>query len=68
MTEQLSELIKNEEINQLDVVELIQTYQKLVTLNVLSVDEFQTLLNKLGVNNPEPNKFVLDEDCSYELI
>jgi hypothetical protein len=67
MTEKLLESIENDEISQLEIIELIETYQKLVNLDVLEVETFQNLLDKLGVSNPEPNKFVLDEDCTYEL-
>ena len=68
MTDQLLESIENEEISQLEIIELIETHQKLVNLNVLEIDTFQNLLNKLGVSNPEPNKFILDEETVYELV
>ena len=68
MTKQLKELIKNDEIKELEIIELIETYQKLVNLNILSDSDFCNLLEDLGVENPKPNKFILDDECSFELI
>ena len=68
MTEQLKELIKNDEIKELEIIELIETYQKLVNLNILSDSDFCNLLEDLGVENPKPNKFILDDECSFELL
>jgi hypothetical protein len=67
MIEKLTESIENDEISQLEIIELVETCKKLVTLNILEDNTFQELLDNLGITNPEPNKFVLDEDCYYEL-
>lgn len=67
MTEQLKQSIENDEIGQLDIIELVETYQKLVNLNILSDSDFCNLLEDLGIENPKPNKFVLDDECSFEL-
>lgn len=68
MTEQLKQSIENDEIGQLDIIELVETYQKLVKLNILSDSDFCNLLEDLGIENPTLNKFVLDDECSFELL
>jgi len=61
------ELIKNENISEIEIVELIETYQTLVKSNILSNEGFVDILNRLGIEQTGENMFSFDEDTEYIL-
>jgi hypothetical protein len=67
MTEQLNELLRTEQLNEVDLTDFIKTYRKLVDLKVLHEPWFQSTLTVMGIENPEENTYVLSEDTTYIL-
>jgi hypothetical protein len=65
MTEQLNELLATEQLNEVDLTDFIKTYKKLVDLKVLHETWFQSTLSVLGVENPEENTYVLNDETIY---
>jgi hypothetical protein len=65
MTEQLNELLATEQLNEVDLTDFIRTYKKLVDLNVLHEPWFESILSVMGIENPEENTYVLNEDIIY---
>ena len=65
MTKKINDLIENDEIREFDLVEFINTYNKLVKLNVLSEKQFQKDLKTFGVEQKKKNNFVLNDDTQY---
>jgi hypothetical protein len=65
MTEQLNELLATEQLNEVDLTDFIKTYKKLVDLKVLRETWFQSTLSVLGVENPEENTYVLNDETIY---
>jgi hypothetical protein len=65
MTEQLNELLATEQLNEVYLTDFIRTYKKLVELKVLDEIWFESILSVMGIENPEENTYVLNEDIIY---
>jgi hypothetical protein len=64
MTEQLQELLNTSQISGPEIVDLLCSYYKLVETKLLSQEEFNIVLDKLGIKQ-DGNTFILNEDMSY---
>ena len=67
MNEQLLELLENQQITQNELVELLHSYYKLVKVKVFTQEEFNVVLDRLGVELKTGNVFVFDENSEYIL-
>ena len=67
MNEQLLELLENQQITQNELVELLHGYVKLVKSKIFTQEEFNVVLDRLGVELKTGNVFVFDENSEYIL-
>jgi hypothetical protein len=67
MNEQLLELLENQQITQNELVELLHGYVKLVKAEIFTQEEFNVVLDRLGVELKPGNVFVFDENSEYIL-
>ena len=67
MKEQLLELLSNQQITQNELVELLHGYVKLVKSKIFTQEEFNVVLDRLGVELKPGNVFVFDENSEYIL-
>lgn len=67
MNEQLLELLANQQITQNELVELLHGYVKLVKPKIFTQEEFNVVLDRLGVELKTGNVFVFDENSEYIL-
>ena len=67
MTKKINDLIENDQIREFDLVEFVNTYNKLVKLNVLSEKQFQKDLKTFGIQQKKKNTFVLNDETEYTL-
>jgi hypothetical protein len=67
MKEQLLELLENQQITQNELVELLHGYVKLVKSKIFTQEEFNVVLDRLGVELKPGNVFVFDENSEYIL-
>jgi|LakMenE09Jun09ns_1017247.scaffolds.fasta_scaffold00712_5 hypothetical protein len=67
MKEQLLELLENQQITQNELVELLHGYVKLVKAKIFTQEEFNVVLDRLGVELKPGNVFVFDENSEYIL-
>jgi hypothetical protein len=67
MKEQLLELLANQQITQNELVELLHGYVKLVKSKIFTQEEFNVVLDRLGVELKPDNVFVFDENSEYIL-
>jgi hypothetical protein len=67
MNEQLLELLANQQITQNELVELLHGYVKLVKSKIFTQEEFNVVLDRLGVELKTGNVFVFDENSEYIL-
>jgi len=67
MNEQLLELLENQQITQNELVELLHGYVKLVKAKIFTQEEFNVVLDRLGVELKSGNVFVFDENSEYIL-
>lgn len=65
MTEQLNELISNEQISEPEVLDVVLGYNKLVKLGICNEEDFSNLLSKLGVDKVDENTFSTNENETY---
>ena len=63
----VKELMEMENISEIEIVEMIHTYQKLVSFGVLSNDVFDKILVDLGIEKTGENVYSIDEDTEYSL-
>jgi len=64
MTEQLQELLETSQIGEPEIVDLLHSYYKLVIAELFTQDEFNVVLNRLGIVQ-DGNTFLFKEDMSY---
>jgi hypothetical protein len=57
----------DQKISELEIIELISSYRKLVKAGVLTEESFISLLFNLGVKTLTENEFTIDEDTVYTL-
>ena len=67
MKTEVVNLLETENISEIEIVELIHMYQKLVKFEILSHNGFEDILYRLGVKQISENMFSLDEDIEYIL-
>lgn len=64
MTDKLSELLETSQIGEPEIVDLLNSYYKLVNAKLFTQEEFNFVLNKLGITQ-EGNTFTFNDDMSY---
>jgi hypothetical protein len=64
MTEQLQELLETSQIGEPEIVDLLHSYHKLVIAKLFTQDEFNVVLDRLGIVQ-DGNTFLFKEDMSY---
>jgi len=64
MTEQLQELLETSQIGEPEIVDLLHSYYKLVIAELFTQDEFNVVLDRLGIVQ-DGNTFLFKEDMSY---
>jgi hypothetical protein len=64
MTEQLQELLETSQIGEPEIVDLLHSYYKLVIAKLFTQDEFNVVLDRLGIVQ-DGNTFLFKEDMSY---
>lgn len=64
MDKDLKELVNTEHISEVEIVDFIATYEKLVKLDILKNDKFEKVLNRLGITNDE-DLYIFDENSEY---
>jgi hypothetical protein len=64
MTEQLQELLETYQIGEPEIVDLLHSYYKLVIAKLFTQDEFNVVLDRLGIVQ-DGNTFLFKEDMSY---
>jgi hypothetical protein len=67
MKTEVVNLLETENISEIEIVELIHTYQKLVKFEILSHNGFEDILYRLGVKQISENVFLTDENTEYTL-
>jgi hypothetical protein len=64
MTEQLQELLETSQIGEPEIVDLLHSMHKLVQGGLFNQNEFDWILNRLGIKQ-EGNVFIFNDDMSY---
>lgn len=64
MTDQLIELLETQQISEPEIVDLLNSYYKLVKVKFFTQEEFNVVLGKLGITQ-EGNVFTFNENMSY---
>lgn len=64
MTDKLKELLETSQIGEPEIVDLIHSYYKLVTAELFTQEEFDTVLERLGITQ-NGNVFIFNEDMTY---
>ena len=64
MTEQLQELLNTSQISEPEIVNLLNSYHKLVDSKLFTQEEFNIVLDRLGIKQ-DGNTFIFNEDMSY---
>jgi hypothetical protein len=59
--------LANQQITQNELVELLHGYVKLVKAKIFTQEEFNVVLDRLGVELKPGNVFVFDENSEYIL-
>ena len=67
MKKELLELLETQQITQNELIELLHGYYKLVIAKVFTQEEFNVVLEKLGIKLKSENVFVFDENTEYTL-
>ena len=67
MKKELLELLETQQITQNELIELLHGYYKLVKAKVFTQEEFNVVLERLGVELKSGNVFVFDENSEYIL-
>ena len=64
MTDKLVELLETSQIGEPEIVDLINSCYKLVTAELFTQEEFDIILERLGITQ-NGNVFIFNEDMSY---
>lgn len=64
MTDKLKELLETSQIGEPEIVDLIHSYYKLVTAELFTQEEFDTVLERLGITQ-NGNVFIFNENITY---
>lgn len=64
MTKQLQELLNTSQISEPEIVNLLNSYHKLVDYKLFTQEEFNIVLDRLGIKQ-DNNTFIFNEDMSY---
>ena len=67
MTKKLTQSLKDQQISEPEIIDLISSYRKMVKAGILKEKGFDKLLGKLGIDRPSENQFILDEHTVYTL-
>lgn len=65
MTEQLKELIENEQISEPEVMDVVLGYNKLVKFGICNETDFNKFLSILGIDKVNENTFSTNENETY---
>ena len=64
MTDKLNELLNTHQISEPEIVDLLNSYYRLVQSKFFTQEEFNIVLGKLGITQ-EGNVFIFNEDMKY---
>jgi len=67
MTKKITQSLKDQQISEPEIIDLISSYRKMVKAGILKEKGFVKLLIKLGIDRPSDNQFILDENKVYTL-
>jgi len=67
MTKKMTQSLKDQQISEPEIIDLISSYRKMVKAGILKEKSFDKLLGKLGIDRPSENQFILDESTVYTL-
>jgi len=67
MTKKMTQSLKDQQISEPEIIDLISSYQKMVKAGILKEKGFVKLLLKMGIDRPSDNQFILDENTVYTL-
>ena len=67
MTKKMTQSLKDQQISEPEIIDLISSYQKMVKAGILKEKGFVKLLIKLGIDRPSDNQFILDENKVYTI-
>jgi hypothetical protein len=64
MTDKLIELLETSQISEPEIVDLLNSYYRLVQVDFFTQEEFNVVLTKLGITQ-EGNVFIFNEEMKY---
>lgn len=64
MTDKLQELLETSQIGEPEIVDLLNSYYKLVNTELFTQEEFNIVLDRLGIKQ-DGNIFIFNENISY---
>ena len=67
MTKKMTQSLRDQQISEPEIIDLISSYQKMVKAGILKEKGFVKLLIKLGIDRPSDNQFILDENKVYTI-
>jgi len=67
MTKKMTQSLRDQQISEPEIIDLISSYRKMVKAGILKEKGFVKLLIKLGIDRPSDNQFILDENKVYTL-
>jgi hypothetical protein len=63
--ENINDLISTEQINEVNLIDFIKTYNDLVKLKILSEESFNSMLTNLGVQITDDNTYSFNGEFEY---
>ena len=67
MTKKMTQSLRDQQISEPEIIDLISSYQKMVKAGILKEKGFVKLLLKMGIDRPSDNQFILDENKVYTI-
>ena len=67
MTKKMTQSLRDQQISEPEIIDLISSYRKMVKAGILKEKGFVKLLIKLRIDRPSDNQFILDENKVYTL-
>jgi len=66
MTKKMTQSLRDQQISEPEIIDLISSYRKMVKAGILKEKGFVKLLLKMGIDRPSDNQFILDENNVYK--
>jgi len=66
MTKKMTQSLRDQQISEPEIIDLISSYRKMVRAGILKEKGFVKLLLKMGIDRPSDNQFFLDENNVYK--